>query len=365
MRIGKQWVKNFAKSKKRNDSERIHYLCNMQAKKEIKKVLILRFSSIGDIVLTTPVVRCIKEQLPQGSEVHFLTKNAFVAMLKNNPYISKIYGIEKSVSEVTSQLKEEQYDVIIDLHKNLRTAQVKSSLKIKSYSFNKLNLKKWIYVNFKWNLLPSTHIVDRYFEAVKNLGITNDFKGLDYFIPTEDEVSVNSLPQNFKSGFIAMAIGAKFATKAMPAEKLISLIEKLPLPVVLLGGKEDELKAKKILDACKEKVYNACGKYSLNGSASLIKQANLVIAHDTGLMHIAAALNKKIISVWGSTVTQFGMYPYLPQNPQHFIVSEVNNLSCRPCSKLGFNTCPKKHFKCMLQQNENEIVLNASKLLSK
>jgi ADP-heptose:LPS heptosyltransferase len=336
----------------------------MQAKNEIKKVLILRFSSIGDIVLTTPIVRCVKEQLPQGSEVHFLTKNTFVAMLKNNPYISKIYGIEKKVSEIIPQLKKEKYDVIIDLHKNIRTAQVKNSLKIKSFTFNKLNLTKWIYVNFKWNLLPSTHIVDRYFEAVKKLGITNDFKGLDYFIPKEDEVLLDTLPSNFKSGYIAMAIGAKFSTKAMPTEKLILLINKLSLPVVLLGGKEDDAKAKKILNAYTEKVYNACGKYSLNSSASLVKQANLVIAHDTGLMHIAAALNKKIISVWGSTVPQFGMYPYMPQSPQNFIISEVNNLSCRPCSKLGFTSCPKKHFKCMLQQNESEIVLNVSKLLS-
>lgn len=337
----------------------------MQKEKKPIKVLVLRFSSIGDIVLTTPVVRCLKEQLPEGSEVHFLTKNAFTDFLKNNPHISKLYGINKKVSEILPELKKEQYDVIIDLHKNIRTLQVKTALNIKSYTFKKLNIEKWIYVNFKWNLLPNVHIVNRYFEAVKALGVVNDGMGLDYYIPKKDEISITELSENFKNGFIAFTVGAKFASKTLPTEKIISLCKKLPLPVVLLGGKEDEAKAEKISSACGNAVYNACGKYNLNGSASIVKQAQLVIAHDTGLMHIAAAFNKKIISVWGSTVPQFGMYPYMPQQPNNSVFAEVNLLSCRPCSKIGFDTCPQKHFKCMMQQNEDEIVSVVYRLLSK
>jgi len=337
----------------------------MQTEKKPIKVLVLRFSSIGDIVLTTPIVRCLKKQLPQGSEVHFLTKNIYADILKNNPYLSKCHGINKKVSEILPELKKEQYDIVIDLHKNIRTRQVKAALKIKSYTFHKLNIEKWIYVNFKWNLLPNVHIVDRYFEAVKALGVVNDSMGLDYFIPEKDEISISELPENFKNGFIALTVGAKFASKTMPADKIISLCKKLPLPVVLLGGKEDRVKAEKISSACGNAVYNTCGNYNLKGSASILKQAQLVIAHDTGLMHIAAAFNKKIISVWGSTVPQFGMYPYEPQVPENIIIAEVNHLSCRPCSKIGFDTCPKKHFRCMMQQSEDEIVSVVKRVLSK
>lgn len=303
--------------------------------------------------------------MPQGSEVHFLTKNGFTDFLKNNPHISKLYGINKKVSEILPELKNERYDVVIDLHKNIRTLQVKTALKIKSHTFKKLNIEKWIYVNFKWNLLPNTHIVDRYFEAVKPLGVINDNKGLDYFIPKNEEISITHLPENFKNGFIAFTVGAKFASKSMPSNKIISLCQKMPLPVVLLGGKEDGAKAEKISSACRNAVYNACGKYNLNGSASILKLSQLVVAHDTGLMHIAAAFNKKIISIWGSTVPQFGMYPYVPQTSDNIFIAEVNHLSCRPCSKIGFDTCPKKHFRCMMQQNEDEIVSVVNRFLSK
>ena len=149
------------------------------------KVLIIRFSSIGDIVLTTPIIRCIAEQL--DVEVHFLTKNSFKSILRYNPYITKLYGIDKSVSEVISDLKAEHYDYIIDLHKNLRTQEVKLRLGIKSYTFNKLNIAKWLKVNLKINQLPDKHIVDRYFEGIQGLNVINDGRGLDYFISHSDQ----------------------------------------------------------------------------------------------------------------------------------------------------------------------------------
>ena len=95
---------------------------------------------------------------------------------------------------------------------------------------------------------------------------------------------------------------------------------------------------------------------NLDESALVIKNAETVITNDTGLMHIAAALNKKVISLWGNTVTDFGMYPYMPQSPENYKVVEVKNLKCRPCSKLGFEKCPKKHFRCMMEIDENEII---------
>ncbi len=323
------------------------------------KILILRFSSIGDIVLTSPVARCLKQQL-RNSEIHFLTKKSFVSVVENNPNIDKVFSFEKEVSEIIPELKKENYNWVIDLHHNLRSMQVKRSLGKPSKSFNKLNIEKWLLVNFKINTLPKKHIVERYFETVSHLGIKNDLKGLNFFIDTKDEVDISSLEKEFHKGFIAFVIGAKHNTKKLPVEKIISICKKLNHPIVLIGGKEDFETGEKITLQISN-AFNACGKYNLQQSASLIKQADKVIAHDTGMMHIAAAFQKNIISVWGNTVPEFGMFPYMPENKLNPIgigskIVEVKNLSCRPCSKIGFEKCPKKHFKCMNEIDETEFI---------
>lgn len=309
----------------------------------MKKILIIRFSSIGDIVLTSPVVRCLKKQ--SGAEIHFLTKENFSGILSSSPYVDKVITIRKHVSEAADILLSENYDFIVDLHHNLRSMQVKRLLKKKSASFPKLNIEKWLLVNARINRMPDVHIVDRYFETVKEAGVKNDGAGLDYFIPEKDELDLSVLPVSHRGNYIAFVAGAKFATKQLPADKMVAIIDRLQLPVVFLGGKEDEKTGNEIAERCGEKVFNACGKFNLNQSASLVKQSFAVITHDTGLMHIASAFKKKIYSVWGNTVPQFGMYPYLPGEGSKII--EVKKLSCRPCSKIGYAECPKGHFKCM------------------
>ncbi|MEW6467991.1 MAG: glycosyltransferase family 9 protein [Bacteroidota bacterium] len=321
----------------------------------MKKILIIRFSSIGDIVLTTPVIRAIRKQL--DAEVHFLTKEAFAPVLSANPYIHRLHLIKKDVGEVSARLRRERFDFIVDLHHNLRSAQVKAAVRRPSASFRKLNIEKWMLVNMGINRLPDVHIVDRYFDTVSALGVKNDLQGLDYFIPASDEVALSSLPQGFAEGYTGFVIGAKFMTKQLPAEKIASVIGRLEGPVIMLGGSEDKAKGETVTALLRpgqaQRVYNACGKYNLNQSASLVRQAQRIITHDTGLMHIAAAFKKDITSVWGNTVPAFGMYPYLPGRGSKII--EVKGLSCRPCSKLGHAQCPKGHFRCMMEINEAEI----------
>ncbi|HYG39537.1 MAG TPA: glycosyltransferase family 9 protein [Cytophagales bacterium] len=315
-----------------------------------KKFLILRFSSIGDIVLTTPVIRAIKTQVAD-SEVHFCTKKNFEAILKSNPYVDKLHLLEKDLDPLIKNLKQENFDYVIDLHKNLRTSLIKLRLGAKSRSFDKLNFEKWLYVNLKVDKMPNVHIVDRYMETVSELGVKNDGKGLDYFIPEDDEISVESLPETHRKGYVAYAIGANHNTKKLPVHKMIELCEKISRPVILLGGKDDVETGEKVkahFDSSNSPtvIFNGCGKYKLNQSSSLLKQADLVFSHDTGLMHIASAFKKKIYSIWGNTTPQLGMYPY--QTPHEIL--EVKGLSCRPCSKLGYPKCPLKHFKCMNDQ---------------
>lgn len=321
------------------------------------KFLIIRFSSIGDIVLTTPVIRCLRKQYPEA-EIHFLTKYAFKGILDNNPYINKVHTLDDSFELMLHELAVEEYDYIIDLHHNLRTLRIKRHLKkVKSFSFNKLNVEKFVLTNFKINTLPKKHIVDRTLDCISSLAVVNDGMGLDYFIPARDNVKNDDIPTAHMHGYIAVVIGAALATKKLPLHKLQELCAAIDHPIILLGGKDDYEDGKAIAKMDEIKIYNACGKFNLNESADLVKKSKLVITHDTGLMHIAAALQKPIISVWGNTVPAFGMYPYYgKRSNMHYDVVEINKLWCRPCSKIGYKKCPKGHFKCMEKIAVNDIV---------
>lgn len=338
------------------------------------KILIIRFSSIGDIVLTTPIVRCVKQQLPHA-EIHYLTKRSFQPVVENNPYIDKCIYLESGdLQPLVLQLLKEQYDVVIDLHRNLRTRYIQHLLKqaynskVSCFTFPKLNGRKWLYTNLKINWMPDISIVERYFLAVKELGVTNDGKGLDYFIAASDEIQKDDLPTSHALGFVALSIGGQHATKKMPEAKWQQFCKQFDFPMVLMGGKEDAEAAEQIASVDPIKIYNACGKFSLNESAHILQQARFVISHDTGLMHIAAAFKKPIISIWGNTVPAFGMFPYYGYNnlksrvaPNLYIL-ENKKLYCRPCSKIGYKKCPKKHFNCMNKLEMAELIAMANSL---
>jgi ADP-heptose:LPS heptosyltransferase len=321
----------------------------------VKKILVIRFSSIGDIVLASPVIRCLREQVP-GCELHFLTKKQYHPLVSGNPNLDKIYLYERNFHELIPLLQAEKYDFITDLHRNYRSWYIRSRLLRRSGSFPKLNIRKWIFVRLKLNLLPPVHLVDRYFHAVHKLGVRYDGKGLDYYIPPDEEIRAGELFPGTEKGFIAFAIGARHSTKLLPPEKVTGVCEKAGKPVILLGGKEDVERGREILGQTGGNVHNGCGILSLSQSASVIRQADALITNDTGMMHIGAAFRKKIVSVWGNTVPAFGMYPLYPEGMGHLgRIVEVKGLRCRPCSKLGYSRCPKGHFNCMNRINTGEI----------
>ncbi len=317
------------------------------------KFLIIRFSSIGDIVLTTPVMRNLKKQV-ENAEIHYLTKNQYSNIVSNNSYVDKVHVLQHSFKETIRVLKNERFDYVIDLHNNIRSARVKLHLKMLSFSFKKLNYQKWLLVKTKINKLPEIHIVDRYMDTVRFFISEMDSNGLDYFIPEDDEIDIQTLPASFHKGFVAWVIGARHNTKKFPKLKITEIADQINYPVIILGGPDDYNDGRYIEDNAEGNVLNTCGKYNLNQSASLIRQSDVVVTNDTGLMHIAAAFNKSIISFWGNTVPSFGMYPYIPE--EHSIMIENKNLTCRPCSKIGFQKCPRKHFKCMNDLNNMEII---------
>lgn len=335
------------------------------------KFLLIRFSSLGEIVLTSPVLRCIKAQLPD-SEIHFLASPSFKAAVINNPYINKLHLLQEEWDKMIDTLKGEQFDYIIDLQRNLSSFRIKSSLNVPAFSYKKLNFRKLIFTKLKWNVMPQQlHIVDRYLKTVEPFGVYNDGGGLDYFIAAEEAVKQEDIPTSHQAGYIGIVIGASFYTKKLPVYKLQELCSKIDHPIILLGGPEDTAEGDEIRKVDSVKVYNACGKFSINESADLIRRAKLIIAHDTGLMQIATALKKQVIAVWGSTTPSLGTSPYYGANfLSHQITSpcddmQVHKLWCRPCTKIGRSRCPQGHFKCMKKMPIDEMVLKVNERLGR
>lgn len=330
------------------------------------KFLLIRFSSIGDIAQTTPVIRCLRQHYPDA-EIHFLTKREYEPMMRHNPYLNEVIVLDDHLLTTIARLRQYRYDYIIDLHHNLRTFVIKHALNTTSFSFPKLNIEKWLLTRFHINLLPQgVHLVDRYFEAFALLGVTNDGLGLDYFLGEDETVNVAAeLPEGFADGYIGWVIGAKHFTKVFPKEKVVATIQLLHAQfpaarIVLIGGKEDVANGDFIATHTGANVFNACGKYTLNKSVSLVAQADMVIGNDTGLTQIAPAFKKPVISLWGSTSIVFGVAPYLAHQTQGSAVIEVQQLPCRPCTKFGRKECPEGHFRCMRDIEEQTIVNSLS-----
>jgi ADP-heptose:LPS heptosyltransferase len=316
------------------------------------KILVIRFSSMGDIIYTTPVVRCLKTQVP-NAEIHFLTKPAFKYIYDDNPYVDKLLLLKPTLAETILEIKAEKYDLIIDLHNNLRTTIIKLRTGIKSSAYKKQPIRKWLSLKFKLKLVEPIHLVERYMKAVRFLGVKNDGKPIDYYIKAQHDLKA-LLPASHQDGYLAFVIGATHFTKRMPNEKIINICRQIDLPVILLGGQDVKNNGNEIANTLGKKVYNACGITSLDESVFLVSKAQKVVGFDTGLTHIAEAFDKPIGSIWGGTVPELlGVQPYMVKDAQVIGIE----LSCRPCSKFGLEKCPLGHFKCM-REIPDDIVVN-------
>ncbi len=328
------------------------------------KILVVQFLAVGDVVLSTPVLRLLKAQL-DGSEVHFACRLGNKSVVEANLYIDKLFYLEE-MSKLTEELRAEKYNYLIDLTNNLATRILTWRLGVESFRYEDYRIKRWILAKTKINLLPSTHIVDRYIQTLSKLSIKNDTLGLDYFIPEREFVPMDWLPESHRNGYVVFGLSAQQNTQLLPIKRMIELCDKINRPIILLGSKDDFANAEVIknffersLDPSYEKglqelgkktiVYNGCGLFNTNQIASLVKQAQVIFTHDNALMHIAAAFKKEIFSIWGSSIPSFGNYPYRTK----FTILEKANLSCRPCSSTGYAKCPRGHFKCM-----NEIIFD-------
>ena len=333
------------------------------------KILVIRFSSIGDIVLSSPVLRCIKRQV-ENAELHFVTKQSFRLVTASNPYIDKFFYLDNDLDSLIDKLKEENYDYVADLHNNFRSLKIKKALKKKTFTIDKLPLEKFLLTELNINIMPGIHITQRSLNTVKELGVVDDGLGLDYFIPDSDVVKEKDIPTAHHAGFIAMVIGASYYTKKLPVHKLQELCYKIDHPIILIGGKEDFDEGNAVASIDPVKIYNSCGKFNLNESADLVRQSKLVISHDTGLQYIACAFQKQVLAIWGGTSPKLDVEPYygsaqVNQKAAPLYENIFLDLKCQPCSKYGTRTCPLDHFNCMKKQDIDNIVSKIHQRLGK
>lgn len=308
---------------------------------KLKKILIIRLSSLGDILLTTPFIRSIKNQFPE-IKIDFILRKEYSDALKLNPYLNKVFTysrIEKDNLQTFEEIKKSGYDLVIDLQNNLRSKKIISLIKSQSVSFSKNGLHKFLLVNFKINKLKDApQIPIRYAKTILNFKL--DEKGIDLIIDRKSaDISSD------KNNLIGFCPGARHFTKRWPKEYFIELgklFSQKGYQVVLFGGRSDK-------ELCKGLAAEIPTAIDLSNDDNLLqtfadmKLCRAIICNDSGLMHVASAANTNIIAIFGSTVKEFGFTPYNCRN----LILENNSLSCRPCSHIGKDHCPKKHFDCM------------------
>ena len=326
------------------------------------KILLIRFSSIGDIVLTFPVVNSIRKAYPEA-KIHFASKKSFETLLRGAEGIDQFHFLSDSFSTFKSEIKSEGFDYIIDLHNNIRTRRLTLGLSAKIARYDKLNLRKWLLTKWKWKVMPNVHVVDRYLETIKVIGIASvDPIQNKFNIPVKDSLNIQESFPKISGSFIAVAIGAQFKTKRVPREKWVEILNEIDGNIMIIGGQMDREMGDWLVDNCPTKtIENTCGKLSILESASVVSQAKSLLTNDTGMMHIAACFDTQIISIWGNTTPEFGMSPYRPEEKKTDKIFQVEGLSCRPCSKIGFQECPKKHFHCMTMQDAKAIASSVRK----
>lgn len=326
------------------------------------KFLIIRFSSLSEIILSTPLIRCIKKQLP-GHEVHFLTMPKYADVFIANPDVDRIHVHSNTIEQLITELSKENFEQVIDLEDDPQSKAIIKTLGIKSTRPPYSNINLWLYRKFKISFSSYKHRAEQYFKTMSSFNIKNDGAGVDYFIPDKDHIKQEDIPVAHRIGYIGVVVGGKHFTKRIPLNKLKEFCEMIQYPVVLLGGRECAEMGNEISSADPIKIYNSCGKFSLHETADLIKQSKIMIGPETGLMHIAAAFKKPTITIWGNTSPFFGRAPYYGTAEFQHANFEIKNLSCKPCSNTGLDACPKKHFNCMQQHSPEKIISVARQFL--
>lgn len=326
-------------------------------KEKINRILIIRFSSLGDVLLTTPIIRAMKKQHPNYA-IDFLVREEYADVVKFNPNINVVYALSHSEKSkfLIKVLKGNNYEFVVDLQNNIRSRLIVNSLNKLTYSFKKPTWDKYLLVRFKINRYKEIKsITELYCESIPGLKL--DKEGLELYLPQNVETE-----PLLSDNYIGLCPGSKHFTKRWPIEYFIELgnaLKQKGYEILIFGGFDD----KQICESINSQIQgsiNLCNDNNLFKTASEIKQCKLVVSNDSGLMHVAASVGVPIIAIFGSSVREFGFSPYRVPN----LILENKSLSCRPCSHIGRSNCPKKHFKCMKEITPQIVSENVIKFLS-
>ena len=334
------------------------------------KILCIRLRAIGDVVVTTPVYRALARQL--GAEVHVLVQALPAEVLAGNPYVARLI-LHGTPEASPARLRAEGYDLVVDLHCNLRSHALRLALGLPAVGYRKRNLEKWLLTRGV-DLLGREHLVDRYFRALAPLGVRDDGEGLDYFVAEGEleaaRLRLGDLGVVPPRRYAALVLAATRATKRPTAELAAAIVAGCAEPVVLFGGADVRGLADDVVARLERTgsgsgalPIDTCGRLGLRESCALLAEASVVVTPDTGLMHVAAALGRPIVTLWGNTAPGFGMYPAnARERPELVHDAEVVGLGCHPCSRIGYDACPRGHFRCMRDQDPGAVAAMAERL---
>ncbi|MBI3194918.1 MAG: lipopolysaccharide heptosyltransferase II [Ignavibacteriae bacterium] len=343
----------------------------------MNKILIIRFSSLGDIVLTSPLVRSLRAQFP-FAQIDFLVKEAYADLVKFNPNLSSVIEMRRDdwdeLQTVVNQVQAEKYDLLVDLHNSLRSRYIRVLSKAhRKVVVNKRAVARFMLVNFKRNFYDGiVPVTERYLESCASFGVRGDGNGPEVFIPEQTIETMAAYVSKFKFErykiIIGLAPSAKHFTKRWLPERFIEFgayaAKELNAKLLIFGGNEDATECEDISQMINMQVgasasENVAGKISLLESIALLDYCELVVSNDSGMMHLAQARNRNLVAIFGSTVKEFGFFPTTSNSK----VVEAENVPCRPCSHIGREECPKMHFHCMNSVRVEEVVRAVNSLL--
>ena len=319
----------------------------------MKSILLIRLSSLGDILLLTPALRCLRAAHPQA-RIDLFASQRYSELLQDNPHLSNLilapdHPDKKALQKLADELRG-RYDVVADLHTSLRSVYLRRRIAAQRVlRYKKRRLARWWLVQFKWNFYRGEFSVPlAYLEALKSLGVQDDGRGLEWPAAKHRlpdlmrQVGLIKLPDPRP---IALCPGASYFTKRWPEtrwrELAYRLLESEPA-LWIIGDQADDPLGKQLAQLHPERVLNLCGRLSVAESGAALALCRLAITQDAGPAHMAAAVGVPVLAIFGSTVPQFGFAPFrVPHR-----IAEIE-LACRPCSHLGFSQCPLGHFRCM------------------
>jgi lipopolysaccharide heptosyltransferase II len=343
------------------------------------KTVVFRLSSIGDIILSSPLLRGLRSAAGPAARIDFVVKKQYAELVKFNPHLSIVHEYDEATGldglhQLGEELRAEQYGLVVDIHNNLRTKYLRRRCEgAEIVQVSKQGLERWILVHLKKNIYKdNVPVAERYLSTVSRFDVVNDGKGLEIFIPDEIQFGVTSRMGSLRlhryRKVIGICPGAKHFTKRWPQEKFAAIASRLSrefeAKIFIFGGVDDrqpgtEIAAVIAKETGEQSITNFAGTLRLLETAAAMEYCDLIITNDTGLMHLASARQKKILAIFGSTVKEFGFFPYGTES----VVLERNDLSCRPCSHIGRNSCPEKHFRCMNDITAEDVYASAARFL--